>query len=519
MFKIVSVFVLVLAGFMVGCAREEVPVPEDVVEQEELQLDQMQSHVRTMVEDSGLEPALLFGVLALADWEQIPMQVEAVEWLVELSMDSDDPAVHQALVKELITVHEQLGGQAVLMLHDHMMELDAAGWMTFLQDEQMPPAFRVHGYGLWFRYESDDASIEDIAAVLLELKDPALTGFVESTFEFALQEIVAGLEGEAFSWFVEKMRAELTPDSALYQAALHVEGQAYLDQGDLDRAFAHYQEYVDVLDQARLATSVIRMLRSAGETENHSLIEAVREWGYAQDALGTLRNRLARWDLAQLREEESVPVIIDRVRDVWERGIPVSVVARGMLQGILHPALIRADEAERKELRDLLAAFLQADAELDASLQSSLEMAMLDVLFYLEDFAGALERLEVGITGFDEDWHNELLNKVRAHLAEQEGRIADAVGYYEKHIARVAAWTENFVSPEDGRSIQPDEVIALNERRIGDLWMAEGETEKAMASYARAIKHYERARDAYADDAQGLAIVESALQELESVAR
>ena len=196
----------------------------------------------------------------------------------------------------------------------------------------------------------------------------------------------------------------------------------------------------------------------------------------------------------------------------------MAVVASAFLHDLLYPVLATANTEERLEIRDLLITLLDADAAVSESVRSALETALLDVYFYLEDFRGALARIENGISGYDEDWHAELRNKVGAHLAEQEGRIADAVRYYENHIARVRMWSDALISPEDGRKIVPAEVIALNKRRIGDLWMSEGEVEKAKAAHEQALRYYELARDAYGDDEASRAQMDEMLAEMAAVA-
>lgn len=509
--------VLILSVVVVGCRQKDVPVVEDEVQAAALRLDQIRSHVRAVTSDTDAYTGLVTGLTMMLDLEEPDVQQQALQWLLEHALATEDPLVVHSFIMELLETDPSLAEVAVLQVEAQMMEQHPSAWLGFLQDYTMPTRFRAHGFSLWFRYYAADASVNDLIGALLLLQDPTLEGVTEGLFRNTLHMVLSQRDAEEIWALLRVLKPRLPQESPLYEIVLDIEGQAYLRDGEMDTALVHYHKHAAVLGDTRMMRAMTSLLRHAESDVDAAFTTQLREWAYAQEDLPMTRNRFARWDLNRLREED-VGTMIHGVHAVLERGVPLSVVSTSFLSGLMYAALPRADAAELADLRDLLLRLLDAHTELSDQIRGALESALLDVFFYLEDYARALARIEAGIPGYDDDWHDELRNKVKAHLAEQEGRIADAVQFYQNHIERVKTWRDPFVSPEDGRTILPDEVVALNERRIGDLWASAGETEKASAAYERAVRHYTLARDAYENDELSRAKMKEALAEMEAVA-
>lgn len=512
----ISAFVFIF--LLVGCSRDEVPVPDDVSEEAQLQLEQMQSQVRSVADRSDIYTGLIYGLNEITDWDPLEIKMAGFEWLVSYAKEADVLAV-QSFVKEVLEIDEQLAGQAVLQLDGHMMEREPSSWLGFLQDYEMPARFRAHGFDLWFRYYGDESSALDLAGALLMLQDPTLEGYIEGVFTTHLQRAVRNLDEDSFAQLISLLRARIPQDSALLEIVLQVEGESLVQYNRWNEAFAHYKEHADIIGDSYLSRAVGRILQHSSEEDDTALQEQIRAWGYDQGQFPRMQTRLARWDLQQLNVEHSVKEIVDVVHKIMDSGVPSSVVASGFLHGVFREVLVQANADEKETLHTLLIDIRNQKSDWSQQLEASLLTSLLDVLFLMEDYAGALDLLEDGIPGFGEDWHAKHINKIKGHVAEQEGRYADAVKYYENHISRVEAWTEPFVSPEDGRKIFADEVIALNAGRIGDLWSEAGEAEKARASYQRAMMHYEAALDAASEDPRSVAELEKRMRELESVMR
>ncbi len=507
-------FMFLFVAIGVGCSRQDVPVQQDAVEEADPRLEQMQSHVKAIEAESGLYTALEFGITAMSDWEDHDLRWDALDWLVSYVQRTDDIHTTLLFVRELLTLDEQMAGWAVVSLDERMMKLDPSAWLGFLQDYSMPSEFRAHGFRLWFRYYAEDATVPELIGALVVLQDPTLEEYLEGVFGETLHKVLLNREAQEIWDVLGVLRGRIPQESLFYEIVVVMQGKAYLRDAMMSAALAHYQEHAELLGDVRLLRGVSALFDHVSVEGDLVLEEQIREWGYGLEGFPMTRNRIARWDLEQLRGKENVAVVLDGVRDVLHRGASVAVIANVFLGEMLYSVLSGANAEEQQALRDLLLEMLAAEADMSVFVRTSLELALLDVYFYLEDYKGVLARVDMGIPGYDEDWHAELRNKVEAHLAEQEGRIADAVAHYQKHIERVKTWTEPFVSPEDGRNILPYEVVALNERRISDLWAGEGETEKADAARARAITYYRLARDAYADDAQSVSKMEQVLREM-----
>jgi len=508
-----------LVGFLVvavlvagGCSRKEV----DIVTAGPGAGEQIAARFAAVEQEAGMVVALLDGVAVLNEWEEPEEHYEVFRWLVQRAAETDDVEAVVSFVAALITTDESLAGEALRMLDGTMMTNHPEAWIVYLQSTAVPPAFRLHGYSLWFEQYDTDATPLEWASNLLALQYPQLQGYTGNLFGHALGRLLDDPDPARIWDVIAIIEQRIPPESHVLPAFLHVKGQALLRDARLADALAHYQAYADQLGETRLAGVVSRLVQQAAEAGEGDLVAATRAWVYAAEAFPMLRTRVARWDLEQLRGEADVMVMIAGVRDILSKDIPVSVVSSSFLQHLFYPALARAEKAGLGAIRDVLLLMDAAAVEAPDAVRGPIGTALLDVYFYLEDFHSVLTRIEQGIPGFDADWHAELYGKVQAHMAQAEGRAADAVVFYAAYIERVRSWTDPLISPEDGRLVVADEVIALNERRIGDIWKAEGETEKAAAAYERAIAYYQAAGQQYTEDALSLAAVQAALAELDA---
>ena len=153
-------------------------------------------------------------------------------------------------------------------------------------------------------------------------------------------------------------------------------------------------------------------------------------------------------------------------------------------------------ETVRHLLRDVKA------LPMSASMRVRMNIATLDCTFLTGDYAGALEMLDAHKDDFDEDWQAVVRNKLKAHLAEQEHRYAEAIALYRNHIESVNSFYKTGIEdPSDGSMVCREFVLGLNEKRIGDLWAALPDgSAKREAAYARARVQYQAALDRMGDD-------------------
>jgi tetratricopeptide (TPR) repeat protein len=138
---------------------------------------------------------------------------------------------------------------------------------------------------------------------------------------------------------------------------------------------------------------------------------------------------------------------------------------------------------------------------------------LLDGTFYMRDFNKSLEILNAGIPGKTPEWHQMLINKVSAHIAEEEGRYDEAIERYRKHMESIRDM-DDLANPETQRIVIPESVLAFNEKRIGDLYMKSGNKKAANEAYGRARKLYKQALEIAEEGSPDALEIE---QELENV--
>lgn len=508
---------VVLGVLVSGCARKDEKVSEkmDAPSVEE-QIFEATNTLSQLSASAGLQTALAESVKQVSVAASPELRQALVYWGVEQITGNGESANVEPYIMALLAVDEEFARLATRMLTPIAMQESPEVWVEFLTDTNRPVMFRSFGHNIWLEHFSASASEEDVEDVLASLQDPVFEVHRPGLYRYALSRAMEHTDTNRIWNLLAYLEEALPDDTNVSEVLLNIEGQALIRDARLQDAFVFYRDHAKEIGDVRLANVLFRLLIMASEKNDADLIASIQEWGYAATDFSSVRNRVARWDLQQLRVEEGVKTVVNGVRDVIAKDIPVQVVSSYFLSDLYYPALEKADVEGLQDLRDLLMSMNDKATDAAEHIRSSIGSALLDVYFYQEDFQAALERIRSGIPGFDEDWHTELLDKVQAHLAQQEGRLRDAIGFYQKHIERAKGWTKPFRAPENGRLVLPVEVIALNERRIGDLWKQEGEMEKAAAAYSRAVEQYQEALQEYigAEDALSQAEIEKVLSEL-----
>jgi hypothetical protein len=234
------------------------------------------------------------------------------------------------------------------------------------------------------------------------------------------------------------------------------------------------------------------ILKKAKSMQKGELIKQVIDTAYAQgEAFPMTRDAAASWSVRDAADSGSMDGLLAVTERALDAGVSVKrfyyAFSRGFYAGVE-----TASAEQRKALGDLLLKFSKVP-DLSESLAGMIASSRLDVAFFTQDFKGALAIVEAGVPGFDEDWHAELANKIKAHIAQKEGRVEDAVALYTKHMERVEKWEEPVVNPENGQKMIKEVVLGFNEKRIGDIWSGvEGHEKDAKAAYARARDWYQK---------------------------
>jgi tetratricopeptide (TPR) repeat protein len=82
---------------------------------------------------------------------------------------------------------------------------------------------------------------------------------------------------------------------------------------------------------------------------------------------------------------------------------------------------------------------------------------------------------------------------VKAHIAQQEGRLDDAVAEYRAFMARIEKDQKDQVDPIAGGRVTWEMILGLNARRIAELLTSAGKADEAAKALAEARGYYEKA--------------------------
>jgi tetratricopeptide (TPR) repeat protein len=125
--------------------------------------------------------------------------------------------------------------------------------------------------------------------------------------------------------------------------------------------------------------------------------------------------------------------------------------------------------------------------------KNQMRTMMLDGSFILEDYARSVKIIEQGIEGRDEAWHGMALNKVKAHLALQQGNHKEAVARFRDFMTYVEGWEQPEQDPSTGIVHTKEMTLGRNAKRIGDILKEAGDEPGAVAAYREAKDYYDRA--------------------------
>jgi len=152
------------------------------------------------------------------------------------------------------------------------------------------------------------------------------------------------------------------------------------------------------------------------------------------------------------------------------------------------------------ENREVVEAMLaQADVVVplleEESTRNALNALIVDGCFVTENYDRALELLEEGIGDRDDDWHAKAIVKVKAHKAQKEGNVDEAVRYYRDFMKIMAESEEDSPDPVTNVVHTREMILGRNARRIGDMYQEAGRKEDAAKAFAEARSFYQKTLD------------------------
>lgn len=500
-----TVMVMVLVGavavFQAGCQRDrEETVTEVHGEAMQLLLDASMAEVSSIQETQGgaAAAARMREMLSQPGFNDIRGPI--LQRLLETLLAAGDAEAVLATYRELADADTsmaeagfQAAFQAAMQGDDPQVRAERVD--RLIATSSLPLSRRTAAWQYRMELYGQAGSVAGVADRVGEIMAGDMASAARTVFETAVSQ---GLQIADYAG-VQALLAAVEARS-LWNADLDLfvklaRGELMLAQDKPEAAWAHYLALADVIGDSELSRRLPAVLAAAKRLESPDFSARTIETAYQRgDVFPLTRDAAAVWAVREAADGGKVDALLAATQTALERGAKVSRFYHGFSRGF-YAMIQKATAEERAAITDLLKRLSQVPGVEDAFL-GMITSARLDVAFFSQEFRVALAIVEAGVPGFDEKWHEELRDKVSAHIAQQDGRHEDAVALYRKHMARVSAWEQPVINPENNRQMIKEFVLGFNEKRIGDIWSAvPGREGDAAAAYARAREWYGKALD------------------------
>ncbi len=199
-----------------------------------------------------------------------------------------------------------------------------------------------------------------------------------------------------------------------------------------------------------------------------------------------------------------------RLAELLDLGAPASQVCTLFMRTFYSTTRLNGTLVEMIELGRRLDSLNE-----DEDVRTFIRTSVVDGSFILGKYDTAIEMLEKGIPGRDEQWTRMALCKVRAHKALYDEDWREAVKHFREFMATIAgAKDEDTIDPESQIRHTKNMILGRNAKRIGDVLMKIPDEPAANEAYAEAKDYYAKAREECANDPETLAIIEQEAAEV-----
>jgi tetratricopeptide (TPR) repeat protein len=492
---ILSVTMAMAVSLVTGCGKcpeksELAAVPEVSM------LDRFYTEMQALEQSGGVEVAIsrMMAMLNLSEYQEIRPVI--FDYLLQVLIREGQLASVQDLYLEIGGGDAALadaGFRQIMIASLSGSAEDSVAWLEKIVSVSFPASLRTAAWQNRMELYAKSGSVAPAAARVREIMGGDLASSVHEIVSVAFSQGLQIPDFDGVDALLEAVRPFALDHAKLNELALRVTGELLTKRGLLDKAMDHYLEHAAVLGDAELSRGLRPLLASAREKGLGDLVQRGVDAAYSKgDVFPVTRDTVAAWTVSAAVDSGVARELLDATRTAFDRGASVSTFYPVFLNGFYRA--IQGDSAEIRADIMALIARMRKSPGVSERLQGMMGTAWLDCAFFAQDFKGALAIIEEGIAGYDEKWHVELKDKIKAHIALQEERFEDAVALFQKHIERVNAWTEPLTNPEDGQPIIKQVVLGFNEKRIGDIWSrVKGREADSKAAYARARRHYQAA--------------------------
>ena len=349
------------------------------------------------------------------------------------------------------------------------------------------------------------APLEDALALVPEAVAVDDAHAVQRILEGTVAEALKTDDHDAAAALLDAAEAEAGDRKGLrsFFAAWRIRLAAY--QGDWEAADRLLRASAGVLDDRALRDCFRFVLRQAADGEagaDYANALAMFVLTNVDDKPLARRTAAGRW-LSEKESRGMLNTIPDALAKLRELGFSAQDLFQWTRRWF-YKVLGTGDDAAIASMLEFLDT---VSVELEERQQAAARSMLLDSAFTVDDFARAAKMVDQGIPGRDEAWHKMAANKIRAHLAEKEGRTQEAIERFRGFMDHVRTWDDAQVDPSTGLSHTREMTLGRNARRIARLHASIGKTNEAAAAEEEARGYYEKALAALKPDSEEYALV------------
>lgn len=151
----------------------------------------------------------------------------------------------------------------------------------------------------------------------------------------------------------------------------------------------------------------------------------------------------------------------------------------------------------------------------DKTINEVVKVRLLDGAFIVENYDLAVEMLEKGIPGKDQQWHEMSIPKVKAHRALAKNQPREAIAYFRQFMDAClkSSQTEEF-DPTTGVAYSREWILARNENRIAGIYDSIKDTDAAKKSHEEAKRLFKLALEKAAKDPDALKLLKEETKDM-----
>lgn len=151
----------------------------------------------------------------------------------------------------------------------------------------------------------------------------------------------------------------------------------------------------------------------------------------------------------------------------------------------------------------------------DKTINEVVKVRLLDGAFIVENYDLAVDMLEKGIPGKDQQWHDMSIPKVKAHRALAKNQPREAIAFFRQFMEAClkSSQTEEF-DPTTGVAYSREWILARNEKRIAGIYDSIKDADAAKKSNEEAKRLFKLALEKAAKDPDALKLLKEETKDM-----